>query len=45
MLITSIPQYIQGLTNAKLDLTTTDVTVLYTHLVMQILMRLLLVLS
>ena len=24
MLITSIPQYIQGLTNAKLDLTTTD---------------------
>jgi hypothetical protein len=30
MLITSIPQYIQGLTNAKLDLTTTDVTVLYT---------------
>ena len=30
MLITSIPQYIQGLTNAKVDLTTTDVTVLYT---------------
>jgi len=30
MLVTSIPQYIQGLTNAKLDLTTTDVTVLYT---------------
>tara|TARA_R100001129_G_C5132622_1_gene193598 strand:- start:125 stop:517 length:393 start_codon:yes stop_codon:yes gene_type:complete len=30
MLITSIPQYIQGLTNAKLDLTTTDVTTLYT---------------
>jgi len=30
MLINSIPQYIQGLTNAKLDLTTTDVTVLYT---------------
>jgi len=30
MLITSIPQYIQGLTNAKLDLTTTDATVLYT---------------
>ena len=30
MLITSIPQYIQGLTNAKLDLTTTDITVLYT---------------
>jgi hypothetical protein len=30
MLITSIPQYIQGLTNAKLFLTTTDATVLYT---------------
>ena len=30
MLITSIPQYIQGVTNAKLDLTTTDVTTLYT---------------
>lgn len=30
MLVTSIPQYIQGLTNAKLDLTTTDVTTLYT---------------
>jgi hypothetical protein len=30
MLVTSIPQYIQGLTNAKLDLTTTDATVLYT---------------
>jgi|TARA_R100001015_G_C4559725_1_gene119808 hypothetical protein len=30
MLITSIPQYIQGLTNAKVDLTTTDVTTLYT---------------
>ena len=30
MLITSIPQYIQGLTNAKLDLTTTNVTTLYT---------------
>ena len=30
MLITSIPQYIQGLTNAKLDLTNTDNTVLYT---------------
>ena len=27
MLITSIPQYIQGVTNAKLDLTTTDLTV------------------
>tara|TARA_R110000868_G_scaffold3944_1_gene24157 strand:- start:144 stop:527 length:384 start_codon:yes stop_codon:yes gene_type:complete len=30
MLITSIPQYVQGLTNAKLDVTTTDATVLYT---------------
>ena len=30
MLITSIPQYIQGLTNAKLDLTTTAATILYT---------------
>lgn len=30
MLITSIPQYIQGLTNAKLDLTNTVNTVLYT---------------
>ena len=30
MLVTSIPQYIQGLTNAKLVLTTTDATVLYT---------------
>ena len=30
MLITSIPQYIQGVTNAKLDLTTTNVTVLFT---------------
>ena len=30
MLITSIPQYIQGLTNAKVDLTTTDLTTLYT---------------
>ena len=30
MLITSIPQYIQGLTNAKLDLTTTNATVFYT---------------
>ena len=29
MLITSIPQYIQGLTNAKIDLTTTAVTLLY----------------
>ena len=30
MLVTSIPQYVQGLTNAKLDLTTTDITTLYT---------------
>jgi len=30
MLITSIPQYVQGLTNAKLDLTTANATVLYT---------------
>jgi len=30
MLVTSIPQYVQGLTNAKLDLTSTDVTTLYT---------------
>jgi hypothetical protein len=30
MLVTSIPQYIQGVTNAKVDLTTTDATVLYT---------------
>jgi|TARA_R110000787_G_scaffold41308_1_gene102164 hypothetical protein len=30
MLVTSIPQYIQGLTNAKLDLTTTNATTLYT---------------
>jgi len=30
MFVTSIPQYIQGLTNAKLDLTTTNVTTLYT---------------
>ena len=30
MLVTSIPQYIQGLTNSKLDLTTTDATILYT---------------
>ena len=30
MLVTSIPQYIQGLTNAKVDLTTTNATVLYT---------------
>ena len=30
MLITSIPQYFQGVTNAKLDLTTTDLTTLFT---------------
>ena len=30
MFITSVPQFIQGLTNAKLDLTTTNATVLYT---------------
>ncbi len=30
MLITSIPQYIQGVTNAKVDLTTTDLTTLFT---------------
>ena len=30
MLITSIPQYIQGITNAKVDLTTTNDTVLFT---------------
>ena len=30
MLVTSIPQYIQGLTNAKVDLTTTNLTTLYT---------------
>ena len=30
MLITSAPQYIQGLTNAKLDLTGTGATTLYT---------------
>ena len=30
MLVTSIPQYVQGLTNAKLDLTSTDATTLYT---------------
>ena len=30
MFITSIPQYIQGVTNAKLDLTTTDLTTLFT---------------
>ena len=30
MLITSIPQYIQGVTNAKLDLPTTNLTTLFT---------------
>ena len=30
MLVTSIPQYVQGLTNAKVDLTTANVTILYT---------------
>ena len=30
MLITSIPQYIQGVTNAKVDLTTTNITTLFT---------------
>ena len=30
MLITSIPQYIQGVTNAKVELTTTDLTTLFT---------------
>tara|TARA_R110000744_G_scaffold96317_1_gene186129 strand:+ start:613 stop:993 length:381 start_codon:yes stop_codon:yes gene_type:complete len=30
MLVTTISQYVQGLTNAKLDLTTTNATVLYT---------------
>ena len=30
MLITSIPQYIQGLTNAKLDLTTANATITLT---------------
>ena len=30
MLITSIPQYIQGVTNAKVDLTTANDTVLFT---------------
>tara|TARA_B100000424_G_scaffold107809_1_gene81110 strand:- start:242 stop:622 length:381 start_codon:yes stop_codon:yes gene_type:complete len=30
MLVTSIPQYVQGLTNAKLDLSTTSITTLYT---------------
>ena len=30
MLITSIPQYIQGVTNAKVDLSTTNLTTLFT---------------
>ena len=30
MLLTSIPQYIQGVTNEKLDLTTTNLTTLFT---------------
>ena len=30
MLVVSIPQYVQGLTNAKVDLTTTNLTTLYT---------------
>ena len=30
MLITSIPQYIQGITHAKVDLTTTNLTTLFT---------------
>ena len=30
MLVVSIPQFVQGLTNAKVDLTSTDVTTLYT---------------
>ena len=30
MLIVSIPQYVQGLTNAKADLTTTAITTVYT---------------
>ena len=30
MLVTSIPQYVQGLTNAKVDLTTTNATTVYT---------------
>ena len=30
MLVTSIPQYIQGLTNAKANLSTTNLTTLYT---------------
>ena len=30
MLVVSIPQYVQGLTNAKVDLTSTGITTLYT---------------
>jgi len=30
MFVTTIPQYVLGMTNAKLDLTTTDATILYT---------------
>ena len=30
MLVTTIPQYVLGMTNAKVDLTTTNATVLYT---------------
>ena len=30
MLVVSIPQYVQGLTNAKVDLTSTDIITLYT---------------
>ena len=30
MLVVSIPQFVQGLTNAKIDLTTTDAEILYT---------------
>ena len=30
MFVTSIPQYIQGITNAKIDLTDTDNEILYT---------------
>jgi hypothetical protein len=30
MFVTAVPQYVQGLTNAKLDLTATTPTVLYT---------------
>ena len=30
MLVVSIPQYVQGLTNAKVDLDSADLTTLYT---------------